>query len=343
VTRGTKGLGDSYDVGAADPHADPLTYGLVVAPAGMSIDPSTGLVGWVPGAPGAFDVTVSVDDGRGGTAKQSFTIDVDEIAAPNIPPVANGGVDQKETEATIYFVHSDHLGAPQRLSDESGSVVWAVEYEPFGQISSLIATVSNNLRFPGQYFDEETGLHYNYFRDYIPVIGRYLQSDPIGLRGGHNTYAYVRGNPIRFSDRLGLEDVIDAVSLGISVPTGPIAFGIGFNLLYLSAQIDTLEGGSASTFTLLPEIGLFFRVCEQPTCDAPEVRRRNPFPVSPDGAGKTSSFSPPALRFFKFMAIEFRPDGTQCFLIVPGIGSPINQTRPVQPLPDLTGTIITSS
>jgi RHS repeat-associated protein len=62
------------------------------------------------------------------------------------------------------------------------------------------------LRFPGQYFDKETNLHYNYFRDYDSSIGRYAQSDPIGLRGGLNTYLYVRASPLRFRDRFGLQE-----------------------------------------------------------------------------------------------------------------------------------------
>ena len=68
-----------------------------------------------------------------------------------------------------------------------------------------VAKFSYNLRFPGQYFDAETGKHYNYFRDYDPAIGRYIESDPIGLNAGTNTFSYVAGAPLRYSDRLGLD------------------------------------------------------------------------------------------------------------------------------------------
>jgi RHS repeat-associated protein len=66
-------------------------------------------------------------------------------------------------------------------------------------------TFTLNLRFPGQYFDQETNLHYNYYRDYDPQIGRYVQSDPIGLDGGINTYAYVGSNPLKYYDSDGLD------------------------------------------------------------------------------------------------------------------------------------------
>jgi RHS repeat-associated protein len=108
-------------------------------------------------------------------------------------------------------VHTDHLNTPRRISRPSDNVVvWRWDSDPFGTTganedpdgdSNLF---SYNLRFPGQYFDGETGLHYNYFRNYDPAIGRYAQSDPIGLAGGLDTYGYVAANPLGFVDPFGL-------------------------------------------------------------------------------------------------------------------------------------------
>jgi RHS repeat-associated protein len=103
----------------------------------------------------------------------------------------------------IYYYHTDHLGTPQSLTDGDRTVVWQAHHDPFGQASVTTQVVVNNLRFPGQYFDAETGLHYNYFRDYDPSTGRYIQSDPIGLAGGINTYAYVGSNPLTRIDPTG--------------------------------------------------------------------------------------------------------------------------------------------
>jgi RHS repeat-associated protein len=104
---------------------------------------------------------------------------------------------------TAYFVHADHLGTPQRVTDAAAAMVWDASYRPFGE-ATVTGALTFNLRFPGQYKDAETGLHYNYFRDYDASLGRYIQSDPIGLRGGWNTYAYVGGNPVMRTDSIGL-------------------------------------------------------------------------------------------------------------------------------------------
>lgn len=109
--------------------------------------------------------------------------------------------DAESTE--LYYIHNDHLGTPQMLTDQDQSVVWSVEYTPFGIVTKGNVNFEKS-RFPGQYFDVATGTSYNYFRDYDPELGRYIQSDPIGLEGGINTYAYVGGNPLSFIDPLGL-------------------------------------------------------------------------------------------------------------------------------------------
>jgi len=105
---------------------------------------------------------------------------------------------------TLSFVHSDHIGTPQVVTDSSENVVWQGRARPFGETSEPVALQNQNIRFPGHKFDEESGLHYNYFRDYDPSLGRYIQSDPIGLIGGLNMYAYVDGNPLSYIDPDGL-------------------------------------------------------------------------------------------------------------------------------------------
>lgn len=104
----------------------------------------------------------------------------------------------------VYYYHNDHLGTPQILTNETGSIAWKAVYTPFGEAVVSIATVENPFRFPGQYYDQETGLHYNYYRYYNPPTGRYLTPDPIGLEGGINLFTYVANNPVIFVDPLGL-------------------------------------------------------------------------------------------------------------------------------------------
>jgi len=105
-----------------------------------------------------------------------------------------------------YFYHNDHLGTPQKLTSTNGAVVWAATYSSFGEATvDASSTIINNLRFAGQYFDGETGLHYNYHRYYDPETGRYLMVDPIGFEGGINFFIYTEANPVNAIDHLGLE------------------------------------------------------------------------------------------------------------------------------------------
>ncbi len=115
------------------------------------------------------------------------------------------------TQAGMYYLINDHLGTPQKIADSSGQVVWAVAYFPFGKARITTEIITNNLRFPGQYFDAESGLHYNWNRYYDPDTGRYITADPVGLSGGINLYVYVQNNPINYIDPEGLIDnTVDA-------------------------------------------------------------------------------------------------------------------------------------
>jgi len=109
----------------------------------------------------------------------------------------------------VYYFHTDHLDTPRVVTDTSSNLRWRWLAEPFGTTApetnpASLGAFTQNLRFPGQYADQETGLSYNLFRDFDSSTGRYVQSDPIGLGGGINTYAYVEGNPLSYVDPNGL-------------------------------------------------------------------------------------------------------------------------------------------
>lgn len=115
-------------------------------------------------------------------------------------------VDAPPEQGRTYFVFHDQVGLPLHIEDDRGRVVWwARRVDPYGTVEALPgAEVEYALRWPGHYYDSDTGLHYNRFRYYDPRLGRYLQSDPLGLAGGLNLYAYAP-NPTITVDLLGLE------------------------------------------------------------------------------------------------------------------------------------------
>ncbi|MES2296810.1 MAG: Ig-like domain-containing protein [Pseudomonadota bacterium] len=159
------------------------------------------LLGTATTAPYQFNWTNVAAGTYSVTAKATDSLNV-AVASTPVTVTVTGVPSQ------VYYVFADQINTPKLVTDSNGAPVWQMDNDPFGanlpneNVSGQ--TFTYNQRFPGQYYDKETGLHYNDFRDYDPQTGRYLESDPIGLYGGLNTYAYVDGNPLTGVDPLGL-------------------------------------------------------------------------------------------------------------------------------------------
>ncbi len=132
---------------------------------------------------------------------------------------AEHAAQETKSSAEILYFHTDHLGTPRELTDGDGNLQWAASYKAWGNVLQVEwaqtrampvdqaqenqLAQSQALRFQGQYFDVETGLHYNRFRYYDPDVGRFVSLDPIGLQGGNNLYQYAP-NPVTWIDPWGL-------------------------------------------------------------------------------------------------------------------------------------------
>ena len=158
---------------------------------------------------------------------------------------------------SIRYIHGDHLGTPQIVTDDTGEIIWSARYLPFGEVvldedpDGDLETYNLNIRFHGQYFDYESGLHSNYFRDYDPSTGRYLESDPIGLNGGVNTYSYVLNNPLFWVDPLGLEPYPDSRNRAIGIVIGG-QIGTGLEHACAVCCVPDSSGGDALDCNLGP-------------------------------------------------------------------------------------------
>ena len=145
------------------------------------------------------------------------------------------------TPVGIFYVHSDHLNTPRKITQPSNNGVrWTWDSDAFGtnlpnENPAALGTFKYNLRFPGQVFDGAAGLHQNYFRDYDPAIGRYVESDSIGLAAGVNTYSYVGNNPLSWTDPAGL--MVAYNGYVVSNPSVRLNFDI-LNSLIVNSGID---------------------------------------------------------------------------------------------------------
>lgn len=120
----------------------------------------------------------------------------------------------------VYFYQNEYRNAPETIIDQAGKVVWQATYDDFGSANVVKADIQNPIRLPGQYFDVETGLHYNFKRYYDPTFGRYLSEDPLGFDGsGVNYYAYASVNPYKYYDPRG-EYAMELACFAITAASG---------------------------------------------------------------------------------------------------------------------------
>jgi RHS repeat-associated protein len=183
-----------------------------------------------------------------------------------------------------YYIHTDHLGRPELMTNASKAIVWRANNYAFDRSVAYDSIGGMKSGYPGQSKDNETGLWHNTMRDYDGLTGRYIQSDPIGLQGGLNTYAYVGGNPVRNSDPSGLTPQAAGV-------------GVGSCVIGLASGYMAVDGVKAAVQDFNELQDARNENSEGPNCpreDGIETSTSNENPTQPllDGVGKvTDGFS----------------------------------------------------
>jgi RHS repeat-associated protein len=184
--------------------------GHLIAEANGSTGAVTRVYIWLPANDNSND-TLAEEMGIGSLQPSGLT------RGDNTPDLPLAVVDIAGTTQTLLQVHTDHLGRPTRMTNAAKATVWSASYKPWGEVQAITGTATQNLRFPGQYFQVETGLAYNWHRTYDPVTGRYTQPDPLGFVDGPSVYAYAGNSPYMNVDPKGLQVIIVR-----PVPPGPI-------------------------------------------------------------------------------------------------------------------------
>ncbi|MGI4831346.1 MAG: RHS repeat domain-containing protein, partial [Janthinobacterium lividum] len=146
-------------------------------------------------------------------------------------------------DGEVYTIHTDHLGTPRALTSGTGEVVWLAELSSYGVARVVVEQVRMPLRFRGQYYDAETGLHYNRFRYYAPQWGRYISRDPLTFLAGMNHYMYVDGNPLNETDPKGLIGWKGIAALAAGAVVG---IAVGIVLAPIALPLAIIAGGIAA-------------------------------------------------------------------------------------------------
>lgn len=147
----------------------------------------------------------------------------------------NGRLIGRVVNGQLQAIHTDGLGRPEAVTDANRNVVWRARNFAFDRTVTLSTSAPLNIGFPGQYFDAESGLWNNGFRDYSPSLGRYIESDPLGLKAGINTYIYVGGNPLINVDPLGTTNVTIGPNVSV-IAAGGFTLGAGVYVSFGSSE-----------------------------------------------------------------------------------------------------------
>ena len=205
------------------------------------VPPGAHLLGTLTTAPYSTDLLAQVAG-----VYTVVAVATDNSGAQTSSSILSFTVNASAGAAQVFYIHTDQLDTPRLITDSNNSAVWRWDnFDAFGDNppnddpSATGLHFIYNPRFAGQYFDKETRLNYNYFRDYDTGTGRYVESDPIGLRGGINTYSYANSNPLWYTDFLGLDYVysqstgqlthVDSNGVSTAVSDGYAGHGQGVN------------------------------------------------------------------------------------------------------------------